>query len=256
MATASSAAAGATPSSSRRTSNIRRQSHAPSQTPQPSTSGGGRVLALPSYEAQVAELNATGKRALQGFANSATTRHLKTHLDHAAKALTGNAGEINDRLTDARERCEKRRRKREKRGEGDGEDEGGEMETGQQGDDDEEGQRRIDELDTRVRGTTEKMEEKVRGVVDSEARIDALMEILGETSREEPERRTRRTRREHNEDAEDDGDEERENQDENEQIIPASRVLDTRLSEKKDSWNELSLTERYVFSLPCPARCG
>ncbi|KAL1960319.1 hypothetical protein VTO42DRAFT_8279 [Malbranchea cinnamomea] len=226
----------------------------------------GRNVQLPPYEPQIAELNPTAKRSVQALVTSSNLRHLKTHLEHVVKALTENAGAINDALVDARARYEKRlRRKREMmraaasassterdNNEGDG------SQNGEKGRDEEDEQalRRLEELERRVNETTERLEEKMRGVVDAEVRINTLTDVLQKIGREEVvmnlprgRRRTGRGLIDVEDGEEEDTDGEYEPQNENgdgAQVVSATQTLDATLAEKKKIWESLSLTQRYT----------
>ena len=220
--------------------------HLPSQsaTPQPSSSRRAPA-ALPPYEQQVAELNATAKRSVQALTNNASLRRLNAHLQHAQNALCDTAGGINDALGDAWARYEKGLRKKRERGEDEAEND----------EEDREARRRVEELEKRVKEATEKMEESMRQVVDMEVRTEALVNVLKKIGEEDEgpqsQRRNigtrRRTRRQAEEDEEgsEDGDLSQDEGRYEQPEVSASQTLENTLIEKKRSWEALSLTQRF-----------
>jgi mRNA (guanine-N7-)-methyltransferase len=184
--------------------------------------------------------------------------------------LTDCAGEINDRLTDAKARYkrqrEKRRASRNQSADGEEAQEG----SGDDVDEEEvEEARRVAKLEEEVKRMTERMEEKMRGVVDADVKVVTLMGVLqqlGRSADEGPQakrgrggrmndRRARTRRRRDRDDANDmDGEDEDEDMDyesppdgneEDAEALPPSKALDTNLAEKTAQWEGLSLTERY-----------
>lgn len=173
---------------------------------------------------------------------------MNAHLQHAQNALCDTAGGINDALGDAWARYEKGVRKKRERGEEGAED-----------DEDKEARRRVEDLEKRVKEATEKMEERMRQVVDMEARTEALVDVLKKIGEEDDGPQTqrrnigtrRRTRRQAEEDEEGS---ENENVSEDEghyeqPEVSASQTLENTLTEKKRSWEALSLTQRYSSRL-------
>lgn len=182
---------------------------------------------------------------------------MKTHLQHAEEKLTDSAGEVNERLTDARVRLQ---RLKERRGERKNFNEGEENGARQQGDTDD-WEERLRELEERVEGATERLEGQMRGTIDGEVRVDGLVGVLGTIEREVEQessfgrstRSTRRTTRrrggeEDGDDDEEDGDYE-EAEERGEESVPPSRRLDKLLGENYADWDKLSLTERYVWGV-------
>lgn len=183
---------------------------------------------------------------------------MKTHLQHAEEKLTDSAGEVNERLTDARVRLQ---RLKERRGERENFNEGEENGARQQGDTDD-WEERLRELEERVEGATERLEGQMRGTIDGEVRVDGLVGVLGTIEREVEQessfgrstrstRSTRTTRRrggeEDGDDDEEDGDYEEAEEERGEESVPPSRRLDKLLGENYADWDKLSLTERYVW---------
>lgn len=207
---------------------------------------------MPPYEPPEAPLTAESHRQIAALLQSHQLRQLKMHLGKAAEALTLTAGEVNDRLCDARGRFEKNKERRfneEVEGNADGEEHA-----------------QLGETETKVNNVTGRMEEKIRQIIDSEMRLQGLVDTMTTIEREEGEaqaaalggRRTRGQRRPRrrggeDEDEEGEGEEdpdfeatpEREARELNAQN-PPSRRLDGGLQEGSDKWNELSLFDRYV----------
>lgn len=224
---------------------------------------------LPAYEPPEAPLTAESHRQLTTLLQSRYLSQLKTHLQHAAEKLTDSAGDVNERLSDARVRYEKSRAAQRNNDED------------EQGDEDESSEeyRRLAETETKVDDVTGRMEEKMRQIIDCEARLQGLTDAMSNLEREEGEaqaaalgarqtrgqrRRQRRAQGDDDEgDGEEDGDDEdyegtpeRETRERNAQN-PPSRKLEDKLDGGADKWNELSLTERYVesgvaFVVYCP----
>ncbi|KAL4955306.1 mRNA capping enzyme-domain-containing protein [Aspergillus filifer] len=224
---------------------------------------------LPSYEPPIAPLTEPGRTALQALLRSQGLRHLKTHIQHAEKKITDCAGEVNDRLADAKMREQRMRARREKMrerdvsgsmtesGNGDGEGEGeGDAEAVDEGD--AEGER-VRDLGESVEVVTGKLDETMRRTIDSEVRVDGLVETLGKLQEEvevaagnarQQQRLRRRRRQEQEEDGEDeDGDglyeatpEPQVNGDE----ISLRKKLEQRMAEDQAKYDDLTLTERYT----------
>jgi hypothetical protein len=188
--------------------------------------------------------------------NSHYSRHLKTHLQHAAEKLTDSAGDVNEKLSDARVRYERAKEKR--RGVGASED------VDVEADDESAEYQRLAETERKVDGVTGRMEEKMRLMIDSEARFQGLRDAMETLDREVGEaqqaafgpRRTRGQQRqrhagsddedgEDGEDADYEGTPEREARETNAQNPPSHR-LGNALEQGSEKWNGQSLTERYV----------
>lgn len=230
------------------------QSQPPSSARSRDTTRTVEVPELPDYQPPEAPLTAEGHRQLATLQNSAHLRHLKTHLQHATAKLTDTAGDVNERLLDARLRYEKQRQRQRDAGED------------VPGDEDNDELQQLAERERKVEDVTGQMEVKMRQMIDSEARLQNLLEAMANMEREEgkaqaaalrasPARgQRRRTRQASLHDEENDDDErderyeatpERETRERNAQN-PPSRRLDNSLGEGVDKWNELSLTERCV----------
>ncbi|KAE8160151.1 zinc-finger of the MIZ type in Nse subunit-domain-containing protein [Aspergillus tamarii] len=241
-----------TPSSSRHrsrhlSSNAQRQTQTPSQRPRATTPP------LPAYEAPIAPLHNTAQNKLLSLLKSQSLRPLKTHLQHAEEKLTDSAGEVNERLTDARVRLQ---RLKERRGERENfnerEEDGGQ----QQQEDTDDWEERLRELEGRVGGVTERLEARMRGTIDGEVKVDGLVGVLGTVEKEVEQQgssgrsRRRRTRRrggeeEGDEDDEDDEDYEETEREREDESVPPSRRLDELLGENYAEWDKRSLTGRY-----------
>ncbi|KAJ5168696.1 uncharacterized protein N7482_004290 [Penicillium canariense] len=212
---------------------------------------------LPPYEAPEAPLTADTHRQLRSLLQSQYLRVTTSNLQHAAEKLTDSAGEVNERLSDARLRYERLKERRRTSEEDTQEPDG---------DDDNEEYQRLAEQERRVDAVTGRMEEKIRQLIDGETQLHALTEKLAEIDREEGDaqnaalgarqtRGPRRLRRRGDEDEDEDGEDEededyeatpvREFRERNAQN-PPSRRLDDSLVEGQDQWKELSLTERYA----------
>lgn len=207
------------------------------------------VPELPPYEPPVAPLTGDAQRHIATLLQSSHFRHIGTHLEHATAKLTDAAGEVNERLCDARIRFERNKQRRQE-GQGNDDDE-----------DESEEYRRLGDRETRVNNITGRLEEKIRMIIDSEGRLEGLKGSLSKIDKEEAEaqaaalgtRQTRGQRRRERGENEQDGDAdqdyegtpEREARERNANNPPFRR-LDESLQEGADKWNELSLTERYV----------
>ncbi|KNG86240.1 hypothetical protein ANOM_005582, partial [Aspergillus nomiae NRRL 13137] len=207
-----------TPSSSRH-----RSRHASSSVQRLSQRPRASTPPLPDYEAPIAPLHSAAQIKLLSLLKSQSLRPLKTHLQHAEEKLTDSAGEVNERLTDARVRLQ---RLKERRGERENFNEG--EEDGAQQQDDEEWEEKLRELEKKVGGVTERLEARMRGTIDGE---------------EYEETRRRGGEEENNDEDEDEDYEEAEER--GEESVPPTRRLDELLGENYAGWDRLSLTERY-----------
>lgn len=206
---------------------------------------------LPPYEAPEAPLTIESQRQVAAFLQSQHLRHLKTHLSHATEKLTDSAGEVNDRLSDARSRYETNKERRRNADEDNESDEP-----------DEEFQR-LGEIERQADNVTGRMEERMRQMIDSQSRLSNLTDSLQTIEREEGEahvaalgaRQTRaqRRRQQHRNDEEDgeedphdedyEGTPEREARELNARHPPSKRLADS-LADGAQKWDGLSLTER------------
>jgi hypothetical protein len=178
-------------------------------------------------------------------------RDLKTHLEHAAEKLTDSAGEVNERLCDARNRYQTNKEKRRNAGEDESDNEDEQLQL-------------LAEKERKVDDVTGRMEMQMRKTIDSETRLCELMESVQGIEREEAEaltaalgvrqtrgqRRMRQQQRDIDEEGEEDSEDEdyegtpeREIRERNAQN-PPSRRLDDTLVNGVQEWDGLSLTER------------
>lgn len=234
------------------------QSRPPSSARSQATARTIEIPELPEYEAPEAPLTAECHRKIAALLRSQHLRHLQTHLQHATEKLTDTAGDVNERLVDARVRYERLKQRRRDASDGAEEDQ----------ESDHEEHQKLNEQEHKVQHVTGRLEEKMRQMIDSEARLQSLLESVTNIEREEGEaqvaalgmrqtraQQRRQQRANRDDDEEEDGDDER---DENYEGTPErearerntqnppSRKLDDFLEDGTSKWNELSLTERYV----------
>ncbi|KAI2889153.1 hypothetical protein CBS63078_307 [Aspergillus niger] len=241
----------------------------PTATPGPSGRNRNRdrdtTPPLPPYQPPTSTLTTlshqpTTAPALSALLATHTSSTLKTHLQHAQEKLTDAAGEINERLTDAKERSKKSRERRRRNirshtlennnNNGEGVDEEG-------GDSEDEG---IEEFEERVAQTTKVLEETIRGVIDAEVRGEELGRVISgleggvaERVRVRGVRRSqrgigRRLRGHHGEDEEDEDGEEGVDVDvdeDEEGAVPFLAQFEDELRGKMEEYEGLSLTRRY-----------
>lgn len=244
----------ATPARQRSTlSQSRPPPSARSQATSRATQRAIEIPELPEYQPPEAPLTAESHRQLATLLNSPYSKYLKTHFQHAAEKLTDSAGDVNEKLTDARARYERAKETRR---------EAGDVEE----DIESEEYQRLAETETKINDVTGGMEEKMRLIIDSESRFQGLQDAMTTLDREVGEalqaafgsRQTRGQRRqrhagddEDGEDAEDadyEGTPEREAREANAQNPPSHR-LGNALEQGSEKWNGQSLTARSVRSL-------
>lgn len=228
-------------------------------------SNGTGTPTIPRYEPQAYPLNAAGHRTLANLLQSHTLRHLKTHLQHASEKLTDSAGEINERLTDARVRYQRLKERNDHNNENNETEEGN-----RDGNDEveEEGQR-LSRTEEKVGSVTQILERGIRGVIDAGVKIEGVTGVVGGLVKEGEERERemdleqgqrqrmrRRMGRRRGDDEGEDADESEEGNEEEEEgeeednrpkPIPPSKKLDERLAKSYAEWEQLSLTQRYVY---------
>ncbi|KAJ6028523.1 hypothetical protein N7540_004099 [Penicillium herquei] len=231
------------------------QSRAPSSVQSRRAPQNINVPELPPYEAPEGPLNAESQRQLLQLINSREYRQLEVNLKHAAEKLTESAGQVNDRILDARIRFEKAKEKKrsQKTDENDEEHDDAYDET-----DETEELERLGDMERRTAALTGQMEEKMRQVIDSETGLHTLKQCIRQIEREEGEaqpasmepRRTRaQERRQRAEDEEEDGEDHEDENDEvpeEERRIPLNQRLDEFLQEETRKRNAQSLTSRYA----------
>lgn len=235
---------------------------------------------LPPYEPPVAPLTPACQRALTNLLQSDRLKALHTHVQHAGESVSDAAGEVNEKLTDARVRHERylgSLRKRRERGDGgedgDNDDDDGEADVGGGGRegsgsvevDEDEAEHQFRTTETEITILTKTLEEEIRRLVDSEVMLGNLKGTLGDLSREAEEagsralasrRRARQSRRRRNADPDGNDDdeadedyndaEEEEHGDEDENRDPPSRQLAQKLESSLADWTAQSLTQRYA----------
>ena len=218
----------ATPEPSSRRHRDSGQHHRSSQRP-PSTQ---TVPTLPEYEAPIVPINAAGKRAITAALQSQTLRHLRAHLQHLEEKLTDAAGDMNERLTDAKVRAEKAQQKRKDEGADDDVEEAG-----------------LSRMEEQVKDLTGRMDEKMREAIDSGTKVEAVVTALHDLGEgdEDPESTGPATRRRRQ--AEDGDGEEEHDDSQAAPVIPALQKFSERLAQNRQSWEGSSLTERYTLSL-------
>ncbi|GAQ03371.1 hypothetical protein ALT_0692 [Aspergillus lentulus] len=246
----------------RTSANVNRHSQAQSRASTPP---------LPAYEPPIAPLNAAGHNAIIALLNAPSLRQLKTHIQRAEEKLTDSAGEVNERLTDARVRYQKERARKRKRANGEtpgaegvsAKQEEGENDNENDDDDDGEEINRLARLEEQVQSVTEELEARMRQTIDAEVKLEGLKGVLADMAKEAEEAtvagagaraaglRSRRTRRRRGDDEEDQDPEEGDDEDyeatpEPQMTgIPLSRRLDQKLDEESARWTGQSLTQRY-----------
>ncbi|RAH57495.1 hypothetical protein BO85DRAFT_488229 [Aspergillus piperis CBS 112811] len=225
---------------------------------------------LPPYEPPTSTLTTlshqpTTAPALSALLATHTSSTLRTHLQHAQEKLTDAAGEINERLTDAKERSKKAKERRmnlRSHTEENNIGEGGEEGNGSEEEEEEEGGDGIEEFEERVKATTKILEETIRGVIDKEVRGEEVGRVIAgleggvvERMRVRGVRRSqrgvqlrRRLRGDGSEEEEEEGgEEEGVDVDEDEEgAVPFLAQFEDELRGKMEEYNGLSLTRRYT----------
>ncbi|PYH45069.1 SUMO ligase MMS21 [Aspergillus saccharolyticus JOP 1030-1] len=209
---------------------------------------------IPNPKPDQITLHSSSHTILVNLLASQSLRTLKTHLQHAQEKLTEAAGDINERLTDAEERARRKRERNASDSAGDAAaaDEG--KEDGAGGDDDE----ALSTLREKVQTMTSKLDQKMRGAIEGEVRLEALTDMLKELEGRvnvvdgaAGGRSTRTSRRSHRRDGDVDvemeGDEEDQNENEEEEVVGPTLVgkVEESLAATKEQWSGLSLTQKY-----------
>ncbi|KAJ5380786.1 uncharacterized protein N7496_003214 [Penicillium cataractarum] len=210
---------------------------------------------VPEYQSPEAPLSKDDYHNLHQLLGKHSLEIVKKHIHDAGVNLTESVGEVSDRLRDAQTRYQKGKEKRRN------EEDGQELDGGE----DEEYQR-LAEQERQVNSIVGRLEEKMRHVVDSEAKSIGLKDALEKLYKEEaqiqtillPERQLRSRQRPMRRVNDEDGDAEmnegemdrestpvREVRERNTQNPPRKR-LDTSLAEDQRNWEALSLTQRYA----------
>ena len=214
---------------------------------------------LPPYQPPIAPLIPNCQQKLTNLAKSSALKHLHTHIQHAAEKLTDSAGDVNERLTEVREKA-LRSRKRNRAQFEDGQQDG----DGNRGEENEENEEdhRLQKTEQEVKAVTAKLEEGIRRIVDAEFLVDGLSGVLTDLSKEAEQdaaastisaststaRRLRRRLNPHNdseEEEEDDDDEPSQSQPQPQPPTPYTKTLTQKLKTEAANWSNQSLTQRY-----------
>ena len=122
---------------------------------------------LPAYQTPAHPLNESAQRALQNLLRAHDLKRLKTHLQAVTDTLSNAAADINDRSYQRHARQQKARAKRQHQGLDDTEE-------------DQNREKECERMKAEAKDLTMKMEGKVREIIDAEAHVQALEEVLGE----------------------------------------------------------------------------
>lgn len=215
---------------------------------------------LPPYEPPIAPLTVDSQHALANLTQSYKLKTLQTHITHAVEKLGDSAAQVNERLTDARERYTRYMARKRSRSQYENENYGGgDGGEGGQDEEDEEVQR-IKRTEEQVHAITERLESEMRGIVDTEVKAGRLISILADLGKEAEvastttqRRQPRDTRRRRTPNPDSDEDEQDEDYQDTQQsqpqfqqaVEPPSRKLTHQLTTETTNWQSLSLTQRY-----------
>lgn len=224
---------------------------------------------LPPYEPPIAPLIPTCQQKLTNLAKSSTLKNLNTHIQHAAEKLTDSAGDVNERLTEVREKVLRSRKRNRAQYEGD-QQQDGDVNQGAgagAGEGENEENHRLEKTEEEVKGVTTRLEEGIRRIVDAEVLVDGLSGVLTDlskvaeqdaaasastTSSSSTARRLRRRLNPHNDsdDEEDDDDDEpsqsqSQSQSQPQNPTPYTTTLTQKLKTEASNWSNQSLTQRY-----------
>ncbi|CRG84059.1 hypothetical protein PISL3812_01398 [Talaromyces islandicus] len=257
--------------------------------PSNNNNGDRRRPSTPEYEPLCTPLNAAGQRALAVLLSASSFQQMKKHLNQAGERVTEIAAEVNERATDSRVRHENSMRKKRgvrnkkkasaaaasRRGNGEGEegtDDEGQDDDDEMKEDEDEGEdeeeeddvdisraRKLEQLEDKVKEVTVQLEEKMRGIVDGDYKLNAMREVIEDVQKTAEqagaeanarERQSRLRSRRHidvdedeemeDPDMEEDGDEE-----ETVTVVP-TQVINDKLNEFDANWEEQSLAQRYT----------
>ena len=134
-----------------------------SRQPRAATRQSGVPLQLPTYQFPAHPLNEKGRRALEVLPRNHNLNNLKDHLKAASIALSNNAADITERYHDKANAYQRRKARQALQESGNGDDEG---------------ERAIEEIREKVENLTEKMEEGLRKIIDSQATVNATETAL------------------------------------------------------------------------------
>lgn len=146
----------------------------PSATPGPSRRPGGSEL--PDHEQPIFPMNQAAQQALLDLARKHKLDGLEKGLGDAIAMVTNSAGDINDRMTEKRQRMSKRASK-ERTTDPPGADDGEEAEGGSV--DDEDLERDLEQLKEKVESMTQRMDESLRKLIDGQEGVMGLGATLG-----------------------------------------------------------------------------
>lgn len=239
-------------------------------------------------------LNAKAGGALLDLIKNNCIKDLRKHLQFAVEKLAESAGEINERVTDGKLRYEKTMKKRayalkqqqqaKNRGGGEGEDNAEEenddnnhnnknANQGKEQVEDEAEKQRLADYEERVKQVTGRLDEKLRDIIDVNARVDGFADVVKEIAKEVVRdaqiRQTQQAQRQQQQqqqvagrrrrvvdDGEDEDDEDGDGQmndaaaeDEQPPPEPPSKKVREHLDKHMRERQQLSMTERYVPSL-------
>ena len=219
-----------------------------------------RLQDLPAYEPPIGPLTPNSQRVLARLLQNEGLKNAQRHVQEASSKVSNAAGDINEKLTEAKQRHERylasQRKRREKMESQDGE---GEMDVDGDGGGGDSLGRNIEEEETKfrereaeVKRLTTALEEKIRRIVDSDVMLEDVKTWLGDAVKEIDEGATRQRgrrqlrRRQNDDDEEEDGDEDW-NGDENEHnpSNEYSQRLAQDIKSRRADWSAQSLTQRY-----------
>lgn len=213
---------------------------------------------LPAYEPPVGPLTPNCQRALARLLQNEGLKNAQRHVQDASAKVSNAAGDINEKLTEARQRHarylaseRKRREKAESQGGNDEADADGGGGGGGLGKNVEEEEAKFRAREEEVERLTVALEEEIRRVVDSDIMLEDVKKWLADAVREIDEGATRgrgrrqlRHRRNDDEDEDEDG-EEHEDEHEHDPSNEYSQRLAKDIESRRADWTAQSLTQRY-----------
>lgn len=219
---------------------------ATSSRPRPSAQASRQSRAparLPTYQPPAHPLNEAAQCALNNLPLVHKFDKLKHHLEKSVKALTDNAGQINDCYQAKADRQEKRRARK-----------------AQQGIEDEDDDSTVDEMKAQVEEMTERMEVSVRNIIDNQAVVEGTEKALKEVGQNvaagggavaptqstlgASQFRQRRRRRGADLDEEDSDFDDATSQAEDQENAGLSGLLSRRVAEQKSRYENMSMRDR------------
>ncbi|KAI2794490.1 hypothetical protein POX_a01089 [Penicillium oxalicum] len=226
-----------------------------SRTTQNRTSA--QVPEIPEYQPPESIISIEDQRQLRAILDRQYLEVAKRHIHDAGMQITYSAGEVSDRLRDAQTRYQRLKEKRRN------------LEQGQEVDTSNEdaAYQRLAEQEQKVGEIMDRLEERMRHMVDSDMKLVRMTEAVKEIDKEETQaqhvilgtrqmRSRQRAGRFHAASDDEDGEEQaedpareptpvREVREKNAQNPPSQR-LNASLAEGQRKWEELSLTQRYA----------